>query len=617
MDFKKFKQEIKQEELNIPSLNENVRAYSRKYEKSVVAKERKNYFSYFKYAAILAPVIIMLLLVSIISLSANFTGNNYGLYSVKDEIDFKRILSYNNDYDFGFDEFDKQTDTNGKQDILEGANSAKPSTGPAGEKGDYSETNNQENNVDEADIVKTDGKKIYYYNKTRNQIYVYNVLSSDLEFIKLNNDFQNGLLYLSNKYLIMLGFDNSKVLVNIYDKETLDIVLTYNNHGYLVDSRVTKEVLYIVYNQRNVTNKPTDYLNDELQNYDYEEIKYSRLTINEGYTYIVAVDLNTLEFNSIVQLGANRWTTVYATENSIYLAVSEYCYKLDEAIIGKAFFGGSSTQTTIFRYELDGININYKGIIITEGSVKDQFFLDEYEGHLRVVLERIVDSSNSNKLEVYDLSDVDNTGVIKKVASIDEGIGKPRESIKSVKFSDNSCLIVTYLVTDPLYYIDLTNQLKPYIKGEYQEPGYNTYLHYLSDSLAIGFGVDKSYKLGLYDISNGTPNKIDQIDDYSRMEVASNHKALYIENEVFGFSSTIIKQIKVDHVITHKNIYLYQLFTINYDTETPSLELLLEVHDDENIDRMIRIEQAYYFISGKNIIIYNTDLELINKISIK
>ena len=49
MDFKKFKQEIKQEELNIPSLNENVRAYSRKYERSVVVKERKNYFSYFKY----------------------------------------------------------------------------------------------------------------------------------------------------------------------------------------------------------------------------------------------------------------------------------------------------------------------------------------------------------------------------------------------------------------------------------------------------------------------------------------------------------------------------------------------------------------------------------------
>ena len=81
------------------------------------------------------------------------------------------------------------------------------------------------------------------------------------------------------------------------------------------------------------------------------------------------------------------------------------------------------------------------------------------------------------------------------VSSIDEGIGKPRESIKSVKFSDTSCLIVTFLVTDPLYYIDLTDQLKPYIKGEYQEPGYNTYLHYLSDSLAIGFGIDKLYNI--------------------------------------------------------------------------------------------------------------------------
>jgi hypothetical protein len=49
---------------------------------------------------------------------------------------------------------------------------------------------------------------------------------------------------------------------------------------------------------------------------------------------------------------------------------------------------------------------------------------------------------------------------------------------------------VTFLLTDPLYVIDLSNQEQPAILGELEIDGYSDYLHPVSDTLLLGIGKE-------------------------------------------------------------------------------------------------------------------------------
>lgn len=66
--------------------------------------------------------------------------------------------------------------------------------------------------------------------------------------------------------------------------------------------------------------------------------------------------------------------------------------------------------------------------------------------------------------------------------------GNVYEDIQSVRFYENQAYIVTFLNTDPLYVIDLEDNLNPMIRGELEIPGYSAYLHPISDHLLLGVG---------------------------------------------------------------------------------------------------------------------------------
>lgn len=626
MDFKKFKQDVKKENLIIPNMSDKVKYYSDRQEK-VYKKERTkiNFFPILKYSVLLVPVLIMLLTVSIISISHYANRTDYRMFQIQDKAELTKVLNFSAKYEFDIIFGDGLVNSGFDNSV----NEVIPN-GPTGEKGeqgnlgsdDYYDTNNQENNVLESDIVKTDGKNIYYYNHKNKAIYVYNTLTKELRSIevdKMTMGRNQDPLFITDKYIVFLEqyyvHEKNEYMVGMsfYDKNTLEVVYTYRNEGNYIDSRITNNILYYVYNQRDVSELPSDEINGEEQVYEYNDINYSKAAINKGYTYIIAIDLNTLEMTSTVQLGSNNWTTVYATENSIYLAASNSCETLAKYTFSGARFIASKYQTNIFRYELNGINIEYKGLIVTSGFIRDQFYLDEFDNHLRVVLQQhnTLETGN-NKLEVYDLNQYANDGTIKKVASLDNGIGKTGEQIKSVRFDDYSCLIVTYLIIDPLYYIDLTNQLKPKITGEYEEPGYNTYLHYINENYAIGFGIDKGYKLGLYKLENQVPEKIDQVDGYSSVSVVDNHKALYIEGEVFGFASSKNIIANDGNYYTNDFIYMYEIYTIDYEGETPKLKLIKEfkLNSAYKYEKMIRIGSDYYLISQLNISKLNSNFDI-------
>ena len=91
--------------------------------------------------------------------------------------------------------------------------------------------------------------------------------------------------------------------------------------------------------------------------YDYSDIKYSPAIINKSITYIVAMDLDTLETDVHLQLGAYTWQAVYMTENRLYLASSTYCSSFRNYTLIGTRFTTSIYQTNILVFDLNKTNI--------------------------------------------------------------------------------------------------------------------------------------------------------------------------------------------------------------------------------------------------------------------
>ncbi|WNY23187.1 hypothetical protein MmiHf6_04920 [Methanimicrococcus hongohii] len=139
-----------------------------------------------------------------------------------------------------------------------------------GEYGDYSQTNVQIAGVDEADIVKTDGKIIYYtpnlyyptnvtlHNDSKYPYYTYdtyrmtfiiNALPAATASIISNITETGGSLYLADDLLITIStaYKESKIIAyDITDPAAPKVAWEQEYEGYYVDSRLIGDKLYFV-----------------------------------------------------------------------------------------------------------------------------------------------------------------------------------------------------------------------------------------------------------------------------------------------------------------------------------------------------------------------------------
>ena len=94
-----------------------------------------------------------------------------------------------------------------------------------------------------------------------------------------------------------------------------------------------------------------------------------------------------------------------------------------------------------------------------------------------------------------------------------EGIGQG-ENLHAVRFMGDRGYMVTFIKTDPLFVIDLSQPQNPKVLGELQIPGYSDYLHPYDATHLIGVGKDavaavqgnfawyQGLKLALFDVSD-------------------------------------------------------------------------------------------------------------------
>ncbi len=464
----------------------------------------------------------------------------------------------------------------------ESADSATGTTGTASTSS-HATTNTQVDGVDEADVIKNDGKHIYYL--TRSSIVITDCSNpSEMKTVATISFeentktpaemfvYDNKLVVISTKYTLYESYASptgvaiddsadsitfstcyapeSATIIEIYDLTDITApksVYSVELDGTYLSSRITDGKLLVV------TNYYLPYYN--LAGYDFneacDEIKanciptYSvngservrvdadriNLLSEESPTEYVVTSLLTLDemnFTSALDSILGGGYEVYCTQNNLYVAASNYDDLL-KAADGREYF----SATTIYKFTIGQSGITYKAQNTAGGIMINQLAMDESSGILRVATQGALKDDNwLNESMVFTFSE--NMEYLGSIGGIAKG-----ETMRSARFLGNTLYFVTFLQTDPLFAIDLTDAKNPQIMGELKIPGFSTYLHPVGDSLLIGTGADGTQtgtngygKISLFDVSD-TAN-LKELDNYSTYEQGnfiSNHKAFVVIDE--------------------------------------------------------------------------------------
>lgn len=213
---------------------------------------------------------------------------------------------------------------------------------------------------------------------------------------------------------------------------------------------------------------------------------------NNNFMIVAAMDIeNGLEITDSRSVLMSSGE-VYVSNENIYVVQESYCEEKGEND-NEIIYSGNSIICK-FAYK-DGA-ITPVASAKVKGSVLNQFSMDEYKGNFRVFTtveknvfdgEMYTDIIRNQTLCVLD--DGLNT-----IGSL-EGIAED-EIIKSARFMGDRAYLVTFLTTDPLFVVDLSEPTNPKILNELKVPGFSEYLHKWDDGLLLGIGKEADEETG-------------------------------------------------------------------------------------------------------------------------
>lgn len=444
---------------------------------------------------------------------------------------------------------------------------------------DFSKTNTQESNIEEGDVIKTDGSYIYklctsYDSANYDTLYrlsitkAENGILTEASTINLskNQHFRShstGLtisdFYIHNNQLITVSTENayendhSKTVTyidiyNIKDKTNPVLVQTLSQTGWYESSRISDGFLYTIScfaTER--TGKASDhdaylpFINEKEMACD--SIYYPDNTLLISSKVITALDLSNPKDFTDSKCLVTDGSTIYMSDNAIYLYATVY---------------GDTTETAISKiyYKKGKLTIGNSAKIA--GYLYGPFAINEYNNHLRIVATipanniallraPLIDVKRSSNNQTEDINTLyvldDSLELVGKLAGL-----APGEIIYSARFTGDIGYFVTYKNTDPLFSVDLSNPTSPELLGSLKIPGFSNYLHPYGKDTLLGLGEETDpksqeflgIKLSMFDISDPT-NVTEQdkhiIQNAWASEALYNYKALMIDPEknIFGF----------------------------------------------------------------------------------
>ncbi|NLV90648.1 MAG: hypothetical protein GX032_04185 [Tenericutes bacterium] len=453
---------------------------------------------------------------------------------------------------------------------------------------DYSETNIQVSGVDEADIIKTDGKYIYIIGN--DNLYIVETNDGKTNIVsKLNAQEKIGdkqyhfqEMYLSNNKLIIIKgvsqyYDygsmdimpryywggNQEVAIGVYDvtdKTNPFKINELSQSGSYISSRLINNYLYVttnhyVYNDI-VEDDFTTYV-PQIKSEKTETIAVDDILIlpnpdSKSYLTVTGMDINNSNkfISSKAVLGSS--SNIYADLDNLY--VSGYSSeKINNTYVSK---------TSLVKFSMNNGVLNIDATGSVNGNILNQFSMDEYNGNFRIVTtsndytilekEEVISEDDTISSDIApDINQTKNNLYVLdkdlKIIGKIEGLAKG-ERIYSVRFDKEIAYFVTFKQVDPLFVVDLSNPNNPNIKSELKIPGFSEYLHVYDEKYLFGLGreADKDgrttgMKISMFDIQNkeDVKEKYKLVigDQYSWSESSYNHKAILVSKDknIIGF----------------------------------------------------------------------------------
>lgn len=444
------------------------------------------------------------------------------------------------------------------------------------EESEYSNTTEQVKGVSEADIVKTDGRNIYYI--SNNVLSVLSAEGKDSTLLSKTvisgaNDVRCDEMFLKDNYIIILKTDiyetgNNKSSVVIYDitnPKILRKVAESSQEGYYNSSRMVGDYIYLISNcPINISNikkndpstfVPTIECKDEEKPVPADSIyRYGNEITSSCYTVIGAYNYKDGSLCGTASLlgGTDQ---IYCSTENIILANNrhrERDYDSKESHI----YG----YTMISRLSFKDGKIKYEDSGEVDGTLENQFFIDEHKGYFRFVTTVTEESYTTQKFDNIDKEYTSvNSETSARLTVLDSKLKKvgelkdlaKGEKVYSVRFMGDIAYFVTFRQTDPLFSADLSDPNNPKILGELKIPGFSEYMYPYADGKLLGFGMEADEKTGrtsflklsmfnILDPANVTEDDKTVINGYYYSPALNSHKAMMVETSknLIGFAAT-------------------------------------------------------------------------------
>jgi len=377
--------------------------------------------------------------------------------------------------------------------------------GPTTNTVDHSTTNIQVEGVDEADIVKTNGK--YVYVVSGNKVFIIDAYPAEnariLSEIKGSENPRE--IFINGDKLTVLGWKFIKIY-DVSNRENPVLKREISFDGYYFNSRMIGDYVYVIINAHVLLRPiPLPWIRSggEVKIIPATEIYYFEDLRDYSYQFTTIMAINTQNDDEKI----TSETFLIGLTQNIFVSVSNIyiTYPTHTALVPARW--QDAEKTIVHKISIAGGKIEYKSQGEVPGYVLNQFSMDEYQGYLRIATTTGDVWNGSARNHVYVLNE--DLSIVGKL----EGLA-PGERIYSVRFMGNRAYLVTFKEVDPLFVIDLTDLANPRVIGELKIPGYSDYLHPYDEAHIIGVGKDtvesewgdfawyQGVKIALFDVSD-------------------------------------------------------------------------------------------------------------------
>ena len=414
----------------------------------------------------------------------------------------------------------------------------------------FSSTNVQEAGIDEPDIVKTDGRRIFAI--ADGHLHALDA-TGDAPLLVGSLDLAGSgghqMLLRGNRMLVMttsydggpaisgglvadIAYGSTTVVlteVDVSNPKAMIVRRTMQLEGGLVDARLHGGTARVVVASTprfaapaSISSTgvrryvPRTTLRSRITNRTFRrsvvpcgEVRHPRTFSGLDLTTVLTIDLDRGLFNvdrDAIMAGAQ---TVYGSPTGLYVASQKYVRALET---GRSIPETMRTQIHRFDVSKEG-ETTYASTGEVTGFVLNQYSLSEHEGALRVASTeepQWFEGRLARDSESFVTVLAERGRTLQALGRVD-GLGKG-ERIYAVRFVGDKGYVVTFRQVDPLYTLDLSSKMNPRVLGELKILGYSAYLHPVSDDLLLGVGIDATdsgrrlgTQLSLFDVSEPAP----------------------------------------------------------------------------------------------------------------